>query len=86
MSGNVEHEVMEEDFNPTRRGRRPMISIEEMVHAVDDAAGRWVKFEIHNAKEANSVLRQMAKLDYIETASSFREDGGKDVYARTWVG
>jgi hypothetical protein len=73
---------MDDDFNPSRRGRRPMVKVEPLIEEVLKVEGRWVKFEITDSREANSVLRQFAKYDDIETSSETREDGGKNVYAR----
>jgi hypothetical protein len=78
----VHSEVMGEDFNPSRRGRRPMVKVEPLVAEVIKAEGRWVKFEITDSREANSVLRQLAKQEDIETSSETRDDDGKNVYAR----
>jgi hypothetical protein len=82
----VHSEVMSEDFNPSRRGRRPMIKIDPLLDAVHRAQGRWVKFEIDDSREANSVLRQLSKEEDVETSSESRDDGGKNVYARHMPG
>lgn len=79
---SVHAQVMHEDFTPSRRGRRPMVHVEPLIEQVISARGRWVKFEIHDAREANSVLRQLGKFTDMETSSETRDDGGKNVYAR----
>ena len=74
--------VMGDNFKPGRRGRKPMVDITNLVRAVDAAQGSWVKFEVISSPEANSILRQFSRHPGIETASTAREEGGKDIYAR----
>ena len=79
----VESTVMDDDFSPSRRGRRPMVRVEPLIEAIEEAKGRWVLFEMHDPREANSALRQLSKQPHIETSSETRPDSGKNVFARS---
>jgi hypothetical protein len=62
-------QIMPPDFVPTRRGRKPLIEVEEIIASADEASGQWVRWEFSGA-EANSVLRQLVRhRDNYETAS-----------------
>lgn len=77
-----EVEIMDIAFTPPRRGRRPLIRIEQYIEEVESAEGRWIHL-VMPTPEANSVMRQIAhKYDNIETASNSRPDGQRDLWMR----
>lgn len=81
MEAAVQHTVMEESFRPARRGRRPLVSVDPFLDVIMDAQPHWVLFEMEDAREANSILRQLGRHAGIETSSK-RDGDGKKVYAR----
>lgn len=82
MSEQLEYQKLPGGFEPASRGRKPLVDSAPYVQAIRQAQGQWVVFEIHEARKANSLLRQLGKSAGVQCSSQRRADGGKDVYAR----
>lgn len=63
-------EVHDDTFAPKRRGRRPMIKIDDLLKTVTENPGKWCSKD-YPEKEAASVIRQLksqfANLDVAST-------------------
>lgn len=81
---HAQAKVMPQEFNPTRRGRNPLVEIGPYLDQVMHAAPAWVCFELDDIKVAGSVMRQLNKVAGMEVATQLREPEGKNVYAR-WI-
>lgn len=77
-----EGQVMDKGFSPARRGRKPLVDVEPMCVEARAAQPQWVMWEMPYRAEANSVLRQVAKIPGYEVASETNAEGGKSVYIR----
>jgi predicted transcriptional regulator len=76
-------QVQDKAFLPAHRGRSPMVAIEPIIDTIKSYSPEWVLFEIPSNKEANSVLRQLGKIDGMETSAKINREGeGKKLYAR----
>lgn len=81
MSDVQVHEV---HFEPARRGRTPLVSVEGLVNTAADNNGRWTS-RVYEERFANSVIRQIkTKYDsnVVEVASLREGDGMRRVYVR----
>lgn len=76
-------QVQKESFLPAKRGRQPMVKIEPIIDTIKSYSPEWVQFDIPSNAEANSVLRQLGKVDGMQTSAKVNhEAGGKQVFAR----
>lgn len=75
-------QVQDRSFLPGRQGRRALVEIEPIIRTIKEYEPEWVLFDIPSAREANSVLRQLGKVEGMETSAKVNHTGGKKLYAR----
>lgn len=75
--------VQDVDFEPKRRGRRPVVNIQPLIDAADANEGQWVSQEL-SEREAGSVLRQIKEYEGIDVASSKSGEDRRIVYIRAY--
>lgn len=73
--------VLNADFEPKRRGRRPVVDITALLDAVNSHPGSWVSLEL-SEREAGSVVRQLKEYVDLEWASTKTGEGRRTVYAK----
>ena len=73
--------VLDADFEPKRRGRRPVVDITELLDAATSHPGQWVSQEL-SEREAGSVTRQLKEREEFEWASTKAGDDRRVVYVR----
>lgn len=74
-------EVMPSGWNPVNRGRRPKVSVDNLVMFAEENKGDWISQFYPEESAATSAMRQLNQRD-LECHSRREPGGGRTVYTR----